>query len=336
VSPIKETAAISRKTAGLCLAIILWAVFAANFWRFNPRDPDCVEAVSIYTELLKKTTIVGLDYSSLTTTLGSYSAKKSSENPITAALMVRLLKDAGVSSDSVVAVNASGSFPGFVLSSLSACAAMGIKTCVIASIGASSYGANIPGNTIVDMLLLDDVRKLDYVLLAVTPGGSSDRGTELDEEELERLSDMLEKQGIPFIRPVNLADAIALRESLFTDVGCTLLINIGGNHASSGADTDFALMSGILKPNKKKTYENAGLIQYFLKTEKPVVQILNVKKLYAAYGLEFDQNGKLITGSEKVYRWKRLPAPILLLPVLVFLLAIFRYSRKTRYNQRLK
>jgi poly-gamma-glutamate system protein len=332
VSPIKETTVINAKTTALCLAIILWAVFAANFWRFSPPDPDCVEAVSIYAELIKKTEIIGLDYSALTTTLGSHSAKKSSENPITAALMVRLLKDAGVSPNSVVAVNASGSFPGFVLSSLSACTAIGIKTFVIASIGASSYGANIPGNTIADMLLEDGVKKLDYVLLVVTPGGSSDRGTELDAEELERIADMLEKRGIPFIRPVNLADAIALRESLFTDSGCTLLINIGGTHASSGADTDFALMSGILKPNKKKTYEDAGLIQYFLKTGKPVIQILNVKKLYAAYGLEFDEEGELLTGSEKVYRWKRLPAIITLLPVLVFLLAIFRYSR---YNQRL-
>jgi len=330
VSPIKGNVVINIKTVALCLAIILWAVFAANFWRFSPRDPDCVEAVSIYTELLMKTSIIGLDYSSLTTTLGSFSAKKSSENPITAALMVRLLKEAGASSNSVVAVNASGSFPGFVLASLSACAAMGIKTFVIASVGASSYGANIPGNTIADMLLEDDVKKLDYVFLAVTPGGSSDRGAELDAEELERVSDMLEKRGIPFIRPANLADAIALRESLFTDVGCTLLINIGGNHASSGADSDFALMSGILKPDRKKTYENAGLIQYFLKTGKPVIQILNIKKLYAAYGLEFDENGELLTGSEKVYRWKRLPAPITLLPVLLFLLAILWYSRKAR------
>jgi len=328
MSPGREIAAINRKTAMLCIAIILWTVFAANFWRFNPRDPDCVAAVSIYEELLKKTSIIGLEYTSLTTTLGSYSAKKSSENPVTAALMVRLLKDSGVSSNSVVAVNASGSFPGFVLSSLSACAAMGIKTYVIASVGASSYGANAPGNTIADMLLENDVRKLDYVLLAVTPGGSGDRGMELDAEELERVSEMLEKQGIPFIRPENLADAIALRETMFTGAGCTLLINVGGNHASSGADTDFALMAGVLNPNKKKTYENAGLIQYFLKTGKPVIQILNVKKLYAAYGLEFDQDGKLITGSEKVFRWKRLPALITLLPVLVFLLAIFWYSRK--------
>jgi hypothetical protein len=95
-------------------------------------------------------------------------------------------------------------------------------------------------------------------------------------------------------------------------------------------------MSGVLKPNTKKTYEDAGLIQYFLRTGKPVIQILNVKKLYAAYGLEFDQNGTLITGSEKVYRWKRLSAPITLLPVLLLLFAIIRYSRKARYDQWLK
>jgi len=89
-------------------------------------------------------------------------------------------------------------------------------------------------------------------------------------------------------------------------------------------------MSGVLKPDTKKPYEDSGLIQCFLRTGKPVIQILNVKKLYAAYGLEFDQDGTLITGSEKVYRWKRLSAPITLLPVLFFLLAILWYSRKTR------
>jgi hypothetical protein len=113
-----------------------------------------------------------------------------------------------------------------------------------------------------------------------------------------------------------------------------LLINVGGNHASGGADMDLALMSGVLKPDKKKpdrkkVYGEPGLIQRFLGEGKPVIQILNVKKLYAAYGVYFDQNGELTSGAEKVYKWKRLSPLITVLPVLgmILLLGIFRYSR---------
>jgi len=324
----KRVAVIDRKTAAICLAIILWAVLAAFSWRFLPPDADCVLAVSLYSKILEETTIVGLEYSPLTTTLGSYAIKRSSENPVIAALMVRQLKDAGLSSDSVVAINASGSFPGFTLAALSACAALDLQTYIIASIGSSTYGANIPGNTIADMLLENGFGR---ILLAVTPGGSTDRGLELDDEELERISRMLESYGVPFILPENLIDAINLRESLFDGAGCKLLINIGGSHAAIGNDIELALMAGVLKPGT--TFEEAGLVQNFLAAGRPVIQILNVNKLYESYGLDFDQNGNLLSDSSKIYRWKRLSPLVTLLPIfgILVLLARFRYQSK---NQR--
>ena len=329
---VNKNLAANRKTAGICLLIIVWAVLVSNAWRLYPPDPDCVRAVSLYTEMLKETAVIGDEYTPLTTTLGNYTIKKSSENPIAAALMVRLLKDSGVSGDSVVAINASGSFPGFVLAALSACGAMNIKTCIIASIGASSYGANVPGNTIADILLKNHAGSPDYSILAITPGGSDDRGAELDPEELDRISAMLEKQGIPFIRPENLAAAITLRDSLFNKAGATLLMNIGGNHASSGADINLSLMSGLLKPDKARTYSEPGLIQNFLTAGIPVIQILNLKKLYAAYGLDFDQSGKLLAGADKLYRWKKIPVMAALLPPLgmVVLLGVFGYAGKNK------
>jgi len=325
-------AAINKKNTAICLAIILWAVLVANLWRFLPPDPDSVRAVSLYTEILKETTIVGVGFSSLTTTLGSYAIKRSSENPLIAALMVSLLKDAGVSSDTVVAVNASGSFPGFLLAALSATSALEIETYVIASIGSSTYGANIPGNTIADMLMKDSVRSLGFTLLAVTPGGSGDRGWELDEEELERVSQMLENSGIPFIRPNNLAEAIALRGYLFSGTGSALLVNIGGGHAAIGNDAELALMSGILKPEPDKVFQEAGLVQDFLAAGIPVIQILNINRLYESSGLVFDQSGNLLADGGILYRQKQLSPLVTLLPVLVafILLAVNRYSRKNK------
>ena len=318
---------MSRTTIALCLGIILWAVLAANLWRFLPPEPDSALAVSLYTEILTDTTVVGYRFTSLTTTLGSYAIKRSSENPVAAALMLRLLKDAGVSSDSVVVINASGSFPGFLLATLSACAALGIQPYVIASVGSSSYGANIPGNTIADMLLQDNVRSLGFTLLAVTPGGSGDQGFVLDEDELKRVSLALENFRVPFIRPENLAAAIELRTFMFREAGAELLINIGGGHAAIGNDENLALMSGILQPTLDKTFHETGLVQHFLEAGKPVIQILNINRLYESYGLVFDQSGNLISGSERLLRNRQLNPVIYLLPVLVMviLLAVNKY-----------
>jgi len=310
------------------LAIILWAAAAANFWRFLPPDPVIAQAVSLYTEILQETTIVGIDFSSLTTTLGSYAIKRSSENPVIAALMVRLFKDAGVSSGSVVAINASGSFPGFVLASLSAGVALEARIYVIASIGSSTFGANVPGNTIADMLLKDRVRELGFTWLAVTPGGSGDRGLELDVEELERIQQMLQDNGIPFLRPENLTEAIVLRESLFNSAGSTLLVNIGGGHASIGNDEELALMSGLLQPEPGKVFQEAGLVQHFLMAGKPVIQILNVNRLYESFGLSIDQSGNIIGASNLLHQQMQFSPLVTILPVLALLvfLAVKRYA----------
>jgi len=244
------------------------------------------------------------------------------------------LKDAGARQGTTAAINASGSFPGFVLASLSACHALGVKAVVIASVGASSYGANMYGNTIADILLKDKVRGLNHKLLAVTPGGSGDRGLELDAGELKRISLELENQGIPFIRPANLEEAVSLRESLFKDAGCTLLINIGGSHAASGNDSGLGLLAGVIRPDKKKKYGEEGLIQFFLNEAKHVIQVLNIKKLYAAYGLYFDENGELLRGGERLYRYRKLSPFAVILPPVISLI-LFGVLRNSRKNKRL-
>ena len=325
---VKKPAATNKKNALVCLALIMWALLAGNLWRFLPPDRVFTQALSLYTEMLRDTTIVGAEFSALTTTLGNYAVKRSSENPVTAALMVRLLKDAGATPETVVAINASGSFPGFLLAALSACAALGIKPYVIASIGSSTFGANIPGNTVADILMQDNVRALGFTLLAVTPGGSGDHGLMLDEEELARVSRMLENHGIAFIVPQDLADAISLRETLFNSAGSTLLVNIGGGHASIGDDMELALASGVLIPEPNRTFNEAGLVQQFLTAGKPVIQILNVNRLYETYGLAIDRDGNFLGGTGNLYR--RGLSPLLTLVPLAAALALLFVNARQR------
>jgi len=296
-----------KKLHVFCFVVIILAITAANIRRFFPDDPHAYLAAEIYKGLLEDIEIVGMNFTSLTTTLGSYPVKKVSEDPAIAALMVRLLKDAGISagSDSVVAINASGSFPGFTLAALSACAAMEIRTYVIASIGSSTYGANVPGNTIADMLLNENVKDLGHTLLAISPGGSSDRGRELDEEELDRIEEMLGIHGITFFRPQSLIDAIDFRISIFSDAGSSLLINIGGNHASSGANNDLDLLAGVLLPENFSSFNDHGLIQNFLGRNLPAIQILNIRLLLASFGLSYDQAGNILGNTDNLFRERR-------------------------------
>jgi hypothetical protein len=102
-----------------------------------------------------------------------------------------------------------------------------------------------------------------------------------------------------------LRDAVVVRKTLFDRAGCALLVNIGGNHASD------------------------DLIRRFEAEGKPVIRVLNVKKLYAAYGLEFDEDGALVSGAEAVYRSGKIPPLLALPPVLVMLasLAVIRFQR---------
>ena len=193
------------------------------------------------------------------------------------------------------------------------------------------YGANIPGNTIADMLQKNSVHGLGQTLLAVTPGGSHDRGRDLDADELVRIARMLDEQNIPFIVPENITAAVVLRESLFNDKGCTLLINSGGNHASHGDSMELVLLAGVLKPDKIKTFQEDGLVQRFLAAGKPVIQILNVRKLYNSYGLDYNEDGILLSGGQKLLRWKRLPLPVLVLPVLCMIIILW-ISRLKRNN----
>ncbi|MCL2093718.1 MAG: poly-gamma-glutamate system protein [Treponema sp.] len=293
---------IDKKLILICLPIIIAAILVSNLWRFKAPSSEAALAVSLYTEILKEVNIVGVDFSSLTTTVGYYPAKRVSEDPITAALMVRILQDAGAAKGSVIAINASGSFPGFTLAALAACAALELEAHVIASIGSSTFGANVPGATIADMLMKDSVQSLGHSILGFTPGGSRDRGLSMDQNEINRVSRMAQNAGIPFYRPQGLVEAIELRETLFREVGSTILVNVGGNHAASGESLEFYLLAGVLDPNEIENYDDPGLMQSFLRAGRPVIQILNVRRLYADYGLEFNERGQLLGNTEFLLR----------------------------------
>ena len=118
------------------------------------------------------TGLIGVEYTDITTTLGSLAAKRTSTNPAFAAVVVDMLDRAGVRRGDAVAVSFSGSFPALNIAVLSAARALDLRPVIISSVGSSTYGANQPEMTWLDMeRVLAEAGLFPYRSIAASLGG---------------------------------------------------------------------------------------------------------------------------------------------------------------------
>jgi len=338
----------------LCLFIVTWAIAISMYGRALPPDPAAIGAAkmqeaaiaAVRAERLERgipldpmndpngTGLIGVALSGLTSTAGSLPAKRSAATPEAAALLVRLLREAGARPGWRIAVNASGSFPGFALAAVSACGALSLDAGIILSIGSSSWGANLEALTVADMVAAAIDRGAFPLacadsLVAVTPGGSDDQGLDLDPAALEAALARAGGRGIMVIRPASLDEAVAARMAAFRSRGePDLLLTIGGNYASTGADSRLSLLSGVITLPGKAVPGGTGLMQEFLAAGKPVIQVLNVQDLCARYGMPFDQHPLQSIGHAAVYHDARPPAALVAIPPLAVLAWYAAYRKK--------
>lgn len=236
-----------------------------------------------------RTGVIGLPFSPITTTLGSLPAKRTGAQPAAAALMVRLLREAGVHPGDRVAVDSSGSFPGFAIATLLATRTLGAEDVTLASVGASTYGANRPEFALPDMLqVLKEHRLLPRGPAAVSPGGASDAGTDMDPAALEAVLQRASARGSRILRPTTLAAQVAAKRALLGTP--RVLVSIGGNWASAGPGEGLLGRTGLLRPGDfgPGGPPGTGLIQACLRDGIPVIRLLDVQDLCARTGLPFD------------------------------------------------
>ena len=363
----------------LCGFLVTWAILISWIFSYLPVDQAAMEAARVQAMVIEAvrqgaldqglsidpdsdrhgTGLIGEVYTGLTSTQGSLPAKRTAATPDAAALLVALLREAGVGAGSVVAVNASGSFPGFALAAVSACGALGAEAVIVLSIGSSSWGANRPDYTVLDMFMVAagaEAWPPDYPaeIAALSPGGSDDRGLDLDPQALEPVLARAVALGIPVLYPQSLGAAVSSRMALFRAAGePDVLLTIGGNFAATGADPALSLLSGIIRPEAPGAPGLAGgnsLVQEFLRAGRPVIQVLNIKDLSARYGLPYDPVAVAGFGRSGVYRpgASRILGPeleldlgwglglrlgvlvLVFLPVLGVLAAYARYRRRFR------
>ena len=256
-----------------------------------------------------ETGIIGDEFTPLTTSLGEVETKRTSTNPAFAALLASYFLDAGLARGDTVAVGASGSFPALIVATLCAARVLQLEPIVIYSIGASMYGANLPGFTFVDMLAgLRADGLLPYHLAAVSAGGDGDRGAGVlfDENGTALLAET-RRSGLPVVECASLAGNIQRRLRIYEKrsrgrpIRC--YVNVGGASASFG-DTPASLVLAnglVLRLPDVPRSPTRGVVFEFASRGIPVVHLLHIRGIARANDLPFDPIPLPPVGAEGVY-----------------------------------
>ena len=163
-----------------------------------------------------ETALIGQDITPITTDRGNIEAKLTSTNPNFAALVVEMLKDAGVEKNDVVAVAFTGSLPGLNLCVHSAVQTLGLKPIIITSVGSSNWGANDPYYTWLDMeKILYDAKIFKNRSVAASIGGGLDRGRGLSPEGRQLIIEAIKRNNVAFINEEYLENSILKRMEIY-------------------------------------------------------------------------------------------------------------------------
>jgi poly-gamma-glutamate system protein len=240
----------------------------------------------------RRSGLVGLPWSGTTTTLGSLPAKRTGIQPDAAALFVRLYREAGLASGGRVAIDSSGSFPGFAVAAAVAAESIGAGTRTVVSLGSSTWGANRPEYALSDIFAaLRDRGILAKAADAVSAGGADDRGGDMEAVALREALDRAKAASSALIEAEGLKAIVAARRAIL-DRGArpALLVSIGGNWSSTGGEEELAGINGLILPSRFGAGgpPGEGLVQDYLREGIPVIRILDVAGLCASTGLAFD------------------------------------------------
>lgn len=232
--------------------------------------------------------MIGDEWSEMTSSLGSLEAKEISTNPDFAALIVRFLHEAGLNHGDKVGLILSGSFPSLAISTLAALQSTGMEVIVMSSLGASTYGANQPEVTWIDMeKVLIRRGELKYKSLIVSMGADDDAGLGLFGEGPDIIKRAAQRNDIELYIPESLRESIEYRVEILSNENISLLINIGGNQASMGnCSHTLGIPNGLNTELTHCTHNERGVMSRINEEGVPVVNMLDMKDLASRYGID--------------------------------------------------
>lgn len=238
-----------------------------------------------------QTALIGQEYTLVTTDRGYIEAKLSTTNPNFAAIIVQLLKDAGLKKGDNVAAAFTGSFPGLNIAVIAALQTLDLNPIVITSVGASNFGANDPYFTWLDMEdVLYNAGIFEQKSVAASIGGGSDVGRGLSPQGRELIIDAINRNNIDFIDEKHIDNSIVKRLEIYDKEAegrpIKAFINVGGGIASLGNTINGKLVPpGLTEFLPMRNFPVRGVMIQMGQAEIPIIHLLNINKLLDEYGL---------------------------------------------------
>lgn len=251
--------------------------------------------------------MLGLASSPVTTNTGSIEAKRTTINPNWAAAVVDLLHEAGVEEGDTIAVGFSGSFPALNLAALCAAEVMKVQVVAISSVGASSWGANIPGFSWLDMeRILNEKGVISARSVAASLGGTRDRAVGMGEKGRRRLKKVVRDAGVEFIETQEDVDSIDRRMDLYRlhakGRPITAYVNVGGSLVSIGPKpVKRVYQPGLNRRLPPRAALMDSVIKRFTQSGVPVINLSKIVPLAETYGFPIEPASMPAVGSGLVF-----------------------------------
>jgi poly-gamma-glutamate system protein len=273
-----------------------------------------------------ETALIGQDITPITTDRGNIEAKLTATNPNFAAVIVEMLKEAGVEKNDIVAIAFTGSLPGLNISVHSAVQTLDLKPVIITSVGASNWGANDPYYTWLDMeRVLYDAGIFKNKSVAASIGGGLDRGRGLSPEGRQLIIDAIERNKVDFINEEYLENSIQKRMEVYEKHQkknkIKAFINVGGGISSMGSTENAQFIpSGLTLSLPMMNYPMRGVLIQMAEENIPIIHLLNINQLAIKYGLPVSPTPLPMPGEGEIFIQKRYSVLLTLL-VTIFLMA---------------
>ncbi|MBM7870676.1 poly-gamma-glutamate system protein [Clostridium pascui] len=279
------------------------------------------------------TGLIGGELTPITTTSGALEAKRTTTNPNFAAVMIEYMKKAGLKEGDKIAVNFSGSFPAANLSVICAAEALNLKPIIISSVGASTYGANIPEFTYQDMeYVLFKEGLISNKSIAFSMGGAKDVGKDMETKVASEIVKRIKGYGADFIQEEQIQDNVRKRYKIYKDHGENIkaFINVGGNIVSTGENIETDIKPGLLINKNFNLNSKSGLVQMFANENIPVIYILNIKEIAMKNGIPVDPVTIPKVGSGDIYYKKNYPVVVMIIVICISVIVLYIYGKRTR------
>lgn len=244
--------------------------------------------------------LIGVEWSPLSTTLGSLESKRTACHPGWSVAILRKFDSMGLKEGDPVAILSSSSFPGLLLNALKTAEYRKLNVLLIVSLGSSTWGANVP--EIPWPIMAEELRKnglLHTKANYYTLGGDDENGGGIAPEGVEIMIQAAEREGVPLLREENLEKMIEKKMNIVENFVPKLVMSIGGSHANMGNDDEILTLSGGLHLPSGRENAGDGIIGRALSAGYPVFHFLNLHDLSLKYGIPYNSSPSKEMASQK-------------------------------------